>query len=187
MAKRKIPFIFIIVAIILLVFGFSLEFVVGYQVDAKEMDHSRQVIDRNYRNMNDEMQSLADSFKGAEFSESKYYQEVIDNNEKYLAEISNINKRMTNMQSLSTKIFAECLKMPLNDRDINTKCEVLKRNYELINNTYISVIAVFNKEVELCNDWLIENAQDIKAKEYTSAEFTEYLDLDEDGILNGKF
>lgn len=187
MEQRKLSIISIFTAIILIVFGFSLEFVTSYRVDAKEMDHSRQIIDRNYRHMNDEMNNIAKNFKVASFTKEKYYQDVLDGNKAYLLEFNGITERLLNLKSLSMTVIAQCDKMPQIDRDINNKCDVLKKNYELIVNTYISLIDVFNSEVELCNSWLIENQKTKKALPYLSTDFADYIDMDEDGQYNGKF
>lgn len=187
MNNKKMPYVSIFFAIILIVFGFSLEFISAYQVDAKETDQSRQTIDRNYSNINNELNALVKSLKIAGFNQSKYYEEIINKNDKYLLEIDTVNNRVTNIVSLTEKVLAECVKMPEVDRDITSKCEVLKKNKELVVNTYISVIEVFNEEVELCNDWLLNNSKEASVKKYSNEDFPNYMDLDSDGVYNGKF
>lgn len=187
MNKKKLSFVMISSAIILLVIGFFLEFLNGYKVDAQEMDLSRQIIDRNYRHLNNEMLVLAELFETSDFVQAKYYQEVFDKNDKYLLEMTRVNSKMINLKSLSTLVLSECDKMPSIDKDINNKCEIIRKNYELINNTYISLIDIFNEEVLLCNEWLEEKGSVDKAEQFENLEFTHYIDLDEDGETNGKF
>lgn len=187
MNNNKLSFLTISIAIILLVVGFSFEFLNGYKVDAQEMDFSRQIIDRNYRHLNNEMYVLADLFESADFVQAKYYQEVYDNNAKYLSEMASVNKKMINLKNLSNLVLQECEKMPSIDRDINSKCEVIRKNYELVHNTYISLVDIFNEEVVLCNQWLEDNALTVRAKQFENLDFIHYIDLDQDGQTNGKF
>jgi len=166
MNKRKASVFTIIIAIFLIMGGFSLEFVTAYEVDAREMSLSRQVIDRNYRNFNNKLSDITRRIETASFSKSKYFQDIVDNEFLYAREMNEIESELKEVRAFSKTLFNECTKMSILDSDIQSKCDVMQKNQKTVIETYEKIVEIYNDEVKLCNEWLENNLSDQRIKEH---------------------
>lgn len=155
--KRRTSFLFVAASIVLLILGFSLEFILKYQIDTKNSESSRQVIETNYQNFNNNAYGISKKIETASFAEKKYFQDIVEKKAVYQNEIVEIENDLSYLKSFSQQLQAECSKIPVTDFEFLSKCEVIAKNEESIKLQYEKVLKNFQEEVHLCNEWIKNN------------------------------
>ena len=80
-----------------------------------------------------------------------------------------------------------CFKQEYNETEITNKVSAFTINYEQAVNYYIQDVEQFNEKIRSYNDW-VQNTQvtdTYKTLEEFKSSYTEYVDINGDGIYNG--
>lgn len=113
---------------------------------------------------------------------SSKYNDIIDAYKKY-------EESLKVIEDNSTTLKEDCLNHTFKstDTDVNNKVEAFIINYEQAFNYFINDVKNINDEIDQYNDW-VKNVQ-VTTKYKTIAKYestyTEYVDLNDDGVFKG--
>ena len=178
----------------------SIIFVISSNIKAakqKEIDEEDKVMDEigdiyvKFNIMAEDFASKHDSFIKTVDNDTAYFAIVADNYNKLIAAAKEYETALTEINDMDTYLFKNCRKKFYSNADINQDCLAYVRNKEKLTNTYIDDITYLNHRIEAFNDWTVtNNASVIATRHYDKlklfeSKYTEYVDLDEDGLKLG--
>ena len=191
MSKKKKNILIIISIIILIITTITIGiyiFLSNIQKDKQKTEQNIQNIKNTYETFKNKidtfdekrqnvMQALSQGFyfETAEQTSLEWNKLFVEYDECVI----NIKQEIEQLDNLCNTVYL--------DNDINTKCQVYKKNYEIMVNTLINDIDTYNTKLEEYNTWTDSNTQYNKVALFTSKEYKEYIDYDKDNIyLNSK-
>ena len=165
---------------------------------SKEIEDERVIMDE----IGDVYKTFSD--KIVEFSEThnSYIKSIDDNTTFYADYPVNYEKlkkltaeyetALTEIEDMDTFLEEKCKDQFYSEKEVNNNCLSFKRNKEKTINTFIEDIKYVNHKIELYNEWTVTENQSIiattkynKLEDITSSKYTDYVDLDGDGIFLG--
>ena len=116
-----------------------------------------------------------------------YLTELPANYESLVGEYTKYENSVKEIDESSKDLKVNCFKQEYNETEITNKVSAFTINYEQAINYYIQDVEKFNEKVRSYNDW-VQNTQVTNVykplEEFTSS-YTEYVDVNGDGIYNG--
>lgn len=183
MKKKKI----IIICVISLICLFILFFIISFAKDKSNSKAAMKVINSDYtvfiKDLEDfetKRDHIYDDIFGSGYAEKfkKNYKSYFDFFDLYGDNVSTMIKDSKNLTKYCRGIY-------YTDKDVNSKCQLFTRNYELMVNYYVLDVKRFNVLVKEYNKYLDdENVKGDKLS-YYKAKY-KYIDFDEDSKEDGK-
>lgn len=184
---RFLSLITMLIAIVLIVTGYSMMFINEFMVDAEEKSTYASLIKNSFRSYSTDLEDISYDIKSTNIFNIKYYAELRTNYSSNIIELSKIEQKIKAMETSSNALLYECKIRDYNDYDIEYKCDTISYNYESIINAYVSIVYKYNEKIENYNNWLQkQNNQNLSLlNSYKSNYYTEYVDINEDGEYSG--
>lgn len=116
-----------------------------------------------------------------------YLTELPNNYESLVSEYTKYENTVKEIDESSKDLKVNCFKQEYNETEITNKVSAFTINYEQAINYYIQDVETFNEKVRSYNDW-VQNTQVTnvyKPLEEFKSSYTEYVDVNGDGIYNG--
>lgn len=116
-----------------------------------------------------------------------YLTELPANYESLVGEYTKYENSVKEIDESSKDLKVNCFKQEYNETEITNKVSAFTINYEQAINYYIQDVEKFNEKVRSYNDW-VQNTQVTnvyKPLEEFKSSYTEYVDVNGDGIYNG--
>lgn len=116
-----------------------------------------------------------------------YLTELPANYESLVSEYTKYENFVKEIDESSKDLKVNCYKQEYNETEITNKVSAFTINYEQAINYYIQDVETFNEKVRSYNDW-VQNTQVTnvyKPLEEFKSSYTEYVDVNGDGIYNG--
>lgn len=116
-----------------------------------------------------------------------YLTELPVNYESLVSEYTKYENTVNEIDESSKDLKVNCFKQEYNETEITNKVSAFTINYEQAINYYIQDVEKFNEKVRSYNDW-VQNTQVTnvyKPLEEFKSSYTEYVDVNGDGIYNG--
>lgn len=116
-----------------------------------------------------------------------YLTELPANYESLVSEYTKYENFVKEIDESSKDLKVNCFKQEYNETEITNKVSAFTINYEQAINYYIQDVETFNEKVRSYNDW-VQNTQVTnvyKPLEEFKSSYTEYVDVNGDGIYNG--
>ena len=116
-----------------------------------------------------------------------YLTELPKNYENLISEYNKYENTVKDIEESSKDLKENCFKQEYNETEITNKVSAFTINYEQAVNYYIQDVEKFNEKIRSYNDW-VQNTQvtnTYKTLEEFKSSYTEYVDVNGDGIYNG--
>ena len=124
---------------------------------------------------------------------SSYYTGMDEKYPEVLEQVKKYDEKVKELTDADAYLSEYCIKKGYSDSTTNQKCINFIMNYEKSVNTFIGDIKFFNNKIDQYNKWTeTENQNDARKKtyekvdQYTSSNFKDYIDINEDGTYLGK-
>ena len=116
-----------------------------------------------------------------------YLTELPKNYDNLVNEYTKYENTVKDIEESSKDLKENCFKQEYNETEITNKVSAFTINYEQAVNYYIQDVEKFNEKIRSYNDW-VQNTQvtnTYKTLEEFKSSYTEYVDVNGDGIYNG--
>ena len=165
----------------------------------KIVDEEKKLIDQvneeynSFEIIEEEFTELRDKTLNEISDYSSFYTGMDTKYESVIASVKTYDEEIKKLAD-STKVLSKiCVDKSYSDQTTNQKCINFIYNYEKSVNTFIGDIAFFNKKINDYNTWTeTENESPVKKRtyskveNYTATSFTDYIDVNKDGVYLGK-
>lgn len=185
MESRKVALGIMTLSFILIVSGSVASFVLGLQKDREETYHRINDVDNTFEKFSantsafeksrDELYQnyLSNVYYDTMYKEDKNVKEALSNYEHLVDELS---KSVVDLNGL-------CKDMYYPNSDTNSKCTNYKSIYEQVMNYFVYDIQVYNKNVDLYNEYQSNNGTLFRIRSYRTDKY--YIDYNGDGAFDG--
>ena len=163
----------------------------------RQIEEEKRIIDEIgdiYKKFTDKAEEFADKheeFIKAVDEDTAFFSVVPDNYGKMVESAKEYEKFLVEIDDMDSYLEKNC-KKTYSDKATNTNCIIFVRNKEKLTNTFIEDIKYLNHRVEKYNEWTDQNNASVIAQkhydkigEYKAEKYTDYVDLDGDGVLLG--
>lgn len=151
MKKRVLLGFMFFVAFAMIISGFSLDFLAGYQMDKAATLASLVSIDQQYQDMRDYLEVVREKILSMQDFFDLFYEQVPLYQEKYqgvMEEISNSKMQIDqNYQNLKQRCLI------YTDQDRESKCQSVKDNYDSFVDTYTELQNTYQQFLENYSNW----------------------------------
>lgn len=165
------------------------KFYQSYKNDKLETQKKINEIIENYDAFivdSDNITTIRDNIYNEVFS-NNYYEEMDLKYSEWKQILNNYESSITALDSKFKVLKDECKNIRIMNSEINTKCGSFNNNYETIINLFVNDIEMFNYNIDLYNEWIIEQELEDKTEleYYVSTNYTDYIDYNSDGKYRG--
>ena len=163
----------------------------------KQIEAEKAIIDEIgdiYKQFTAKAEEFADKheeFIKAIDEDTAFFSVVPDNYGKMTESAKEYEKFLVEIDDMDTYLEKHCGKT-YSDKATNTNCIIYVRNKEKAINTFVEDIKYLNHRLEKYNEWTDENNASViaqkhydKIEEYKAEKYTDYVDIDKDGVLLG--
>jgi len=182
---RVLSVVCMTVAFTLIASGYSTMFLDSYMVDAQEKSLYSSMIKTSFNSYISDTKDISYDIKNTNMFNSKYYAEIKSSYGSSIAELNEIEWNVKNISATSEALIYECKIRNYNDYEIDYKCDTIKYNYESLVNAYVSIYNKYNDKIDLYNNWVKKQNSNNYLSRYQSNYYTEYVDINNDGIYSG--
>lgn len=182
--KRKLPIIFLIIGILLILVGLSW---IVYEEIIVENKEKQQVEDKIVK----EYDSFKDKVEIFNQKRTVYYDEVVDdlfiesvkdNYNDWVLILDEYTTTVDEVEKESSYLKEHCVNSYYSNKDVFNKCEAFEIAYETVMNYYAKDIIDFNEVIDS-----YRKEYDISEEEVLDYELKyNYIDIDDDGKYIGK-
>ncbi len=184
---RVVSLIMIFIALFLITTGTTISFIEDFRVDAQETSYLNSSISTNYGIFNLKAEEIKTRFEHSKILVKQYYQDIYTDNKANNLEIKSLENAIKDVTNLGDILIEQCGRVGTYDSRITQKCDIIRKNYETIQNAFVSLVENHNQNIKSYNEWtktdMGENYPQLK--QYDSNTF-KYVDLDGDGEYLGK-
>lgn len=180
---RILSIITLTIAFVLIGTGYSMIFLDGYRVDAKEKESYASLIKTSFISYNSNLEEISYEIKTMDIFNTKYYEDIKNNYEKNINLLNEIDIKLKNIETTSEILLYECQNRDYNDNDIDYKCSIVEYNYESIVNAYVSLVEKYNDKFTSYNTWSTNKEDELML--YNSKYHNSYIDINLDGEYSG--
>ena len=184
---RILSVLMMIIAVVLIISGYTLLFVDEYKADAEEKNSYASLIKTSFTSYNMNLEEISNDIKNLDIFNEKYYAEIKNNYNTSINKIKKIEDNIIKIKTESETLIYECQNRDYNDYDIENKCETIEYNYEAIVNAFISIKNKYNDKIDEYNNWIVnqKNMNTNSLEKYQSSYYNEYIDINQDGEYSG--
>lgn len=189
--KKKLIIILLIILLVLGVLGFGIyKFYNGIVEDKKNTEKQIKLILDNYdvfkKNIN-EVNNKRDIIYDEIFKDN-YYNEMNGNQERWETLIKDYETLIEKLDKESKILKRDCKGNTFLNNDLSKSCESFSNNYELIINSFIQDIELYNTSVDSYNEWVEANEDKTlqKFSRFESKKYKKLIDYNKDGEFLGK-
>lgn len=185
MKKKKIILIISLLVVFILIFIVSW-FIISFNNDRKEtlkkMDNISILYD-DFKNRVDSFNTIREDIYANVLS-NVYYDTLIVNYDVWTNKLINYEEFIDNIDKDFENLKKYCDGVYYPELEINNKCQSFIIAYEEINNSFVSDIEVFNKNIEDYNVYIKEQNSNEILKKYSTNK--KYIDYNHDKEYFGK-
>jgi len=176
-----------VIAVILIITGYSIIFINDYTVDAQEKSSYTSLMKTSFTSYTNDLDNISHDIKNIDIFNIKYYSDVKNNYDNFINKLDHIERKIRGLEVTANSLLYECKNTSYNDNDFDYKCQIASYNYESVINAYVSLVNKYNETIQNYNDWIIvqENGQNNRLNEYVSNFYTEYIDINNDQEYSG--
>ena len=186
MKGKKLAFILLAVSLVLIISGGVTSFLVSLKED-RELTLQRMVI------VNDEFEEFSTSTTSFESYRDELYNNVLgtlyydtlggnDANIKNI--LSNYEAMVDSLEKKAKSLDNLCADVYYPDSSVNSKCNNYKSIYEQVVNCFVSDIELYNKNIDLYNNYMSSNGSDSRLEYYKTVK--NYIDYNNDEVFDGR-
>lgn len=182
--NKKIPTIFLIVGILLVIIGISLTVFKVTNNDSKNKKEKENKILEEYekfRNKVDSFNSSRDDYYN-KVAKNLYPESVQNNYENWISTLDVYTKATDEVEEGSSYLKENCVNKYYSNNDVKNKCEAFVIAYETAINYYTKDVYAFNDNLNLYRRNNINSNSNIIDYELKY----DYVDIDSDGKFWGK-
>lgn len=182
--NKKIPTIFLIVGILLVIIGISLTVFKVTNNDSKNKKEKENKILEEYekfRNKVDNFNSSRDDYYN-KVAKNLYPESVQNNYENWISTLDVYTKATDEVEEGSSYLKENCVNKYYSNNDVKNKCEAFVIAYETAINYYTKDVYAFNDNLNLYRRNNINSNSNIIDYELKY----DYVDIDSDGKFWGK-
>ncbi len=189
--KKKIIIIISVVLILLGVISFfGYKFYQSIVKDREELNKQVNEILDNYNIFKDNIKNI--NIKREEIYNSifkdNYYMEMSNKQDDWMKLLDDYEKEVEKLDNDSNNLKENCENVNFINKDVEVSCDSFSSNYEIIINSFVQDIELYNQNIDSYNEW-VDNNKDKKYNKmdkYISDKYTNYIDYNNDGIYLGK-
>ena len=186
MISKTITYIFILIAVLMIIGGAISYLVIGLKEDKKMTNKRMNEVNLEYEDYST-MVSLFEVERDSMYEKifnNMTYDTMYSNNKYITNKISNYESMVDEMYKNVNKLDDLCNDMYYPDSSVNSICNNYKIIYEQVNNYFVLDIDTYNKNVDKYNEYIKNVDSNLIIKKYESKK--KYVDFDKDGEIIGK-
>ena len=186
MISKKISYIFILIAVLMIIGGAISYLVIGLKEDKKMTNKRMNEVNLEYEDYST-MVSLFEVERDSMYEKifnNMTYDTMYSNNKYITNKISNYESMVDEMYKNVNKLDDLCNDMYYPDSSVNSICNNYLIIYEQVNNYFVLDIDTYNKNVDKYNEYIKNVDSNLIIKKYESKK--KYVDFDKDGEIIGK-
>ena len=185
MNSRKIALGIMTLSFILIFSGSVATFILGLQKDREETYHRIYEVNDSFEifSTNTSMFEMMRDELYQNYLGNIYFETMYQNHKKIEEGLSNYEHLVDELSKnvLSLKSLCENVYYP--DGSVNSKCTNYKSIYEQVVNYFVSDIELYNKNIELYNEYEESRGTLFRIRKYQTNKY--FVDYNEDGLFDG--
>ncbi len=191
--KKIIIIITVILSILIIIGGLGLlvyKFYKGVINDRKVTENQVNLILDKYKTFKDNIVIINEKREVIyeTIFKNNYYSQMQGKQDEWNNLLKEYEDALTKLDKDSKSLKKSCLNNKLINNDVIISCDSFNSNYELIINSFVQDIELYNQNIESYNNWVDTNdsGKYVKMDKYESNNFKDYIDYNSDGIFLGK-
>lgn len=188
--KKNIIIILSVLFVLVLILYGIVSFILDYNNSKKVIEQNINIINEEYGNFKDDVDEF--SLMRDEIYENIlnqiYYETFANNVIEWNNKFTEYTKIVNDISKFDKILGKTCLNKTYINTSINQKCEIFVETYEIVINSYINDVELYNQHIEKYNNWKLEkdNANNSKEIEKFDTKIIKYIDYNNDKEYLGK-
>ena len=191
--KKKIIIIITVILSILIILGglvlLVYKFYKGIINDRETTENQVNLILDNYKAFKDNIVIINEKREiiYETIFKNNYYSQMQGKQDEWNNLLKEYEDALIKLDKDSKNLKKSCINNTLINNEVIISCDSFNSNYELIINSFVQDIELYNQNIDSYNNWVDSNSGNyIKMDKYESNKFNNYIDYNNDGIFLGK-